>query len=68
LGERRLLLTTMLDGVYVDTIEKKGVVSFQPKTPFKALFDIALEPDGRREALLESNVAQKYFEVPISSS
>jgi site-specific DNA recombinase len=41
LGERRLLLTAMLDAVYVDTIDKKGVVSFQPKVAFKALFDIA---------------------------
>ncbi len=43
MGERRLLLTAMLDAVYVDTIEKKGVVGFQPKAAFRALFDIAVE-------------------------
>jgi hypothetical protein len=43
LGERRLLLTAMLDAVYVDTIDKKGVVSFQPKAAFKALFELALD-------------------------
>ncbi len=46
LGQRRLLLTAMLDAVYVDTIEKKGVISFQPKAAFKALFDIAAVPES----------------------
>jgi site-specific DNA recombinase len=46
LGERRLLLSAMLDAVYVDTIDKKGVISFQPKATFRVLFDIALGENG----------------------
>jgi site-specific DNA recombinase len=40
-GEQRLLLTAMLDAVYVDTIEKKGVISFQPKAAFIPLLEMA---------------------------
>lgn len=56
LGERRLLLTAMLDAVYVDTIDKKGVVSFQPKAAFKALFELALSPAAGQEPAQESSV------------
>ena len=48
LGERRLLLTAMLDAVYVDTIDKTGVISFQPKAAFKALFELSLGSSERQ--------------------
>lgn len=67
LGERRLLLTAMLDGIYVDTIDERGVAQIQPKAAFKALFDIALEPRERRQALPESTFVQEHFAVPSSS-
>ncbi len=41
LGERRLLLTAMLDAVYVDTIEKQGVVRIEPKAIFSPIFELA---------------------------
>jgi site-specific DNA recombinase len=50
LGERRGLLVNLFDAVYVDTIEKKGVVSVQPKPAFMALLDIAVEPSNGQES------------------
>jgi hypothetical protein len=38
----------MLDAVYVDTIDKKGVVEIQPKPAFKALFALATDRDRLR--------------------
>ena len=37
-----MLLIAMLDAVYVGTIDKQGVVSFQLKAAFRAHFDINL--------------------------
>ncbi|MDA0264905.1 MAG: zinc ribbon domain-containing protein [Chloroflexi bacterium] len=41
LAERRKLLSTMLDGVYVDTVDEKAVVAIRPKPAFRPLFEIA---------------------------
>ena len=41
--ERRLLLA-MLDAVYVDTKERRAIVSFKPKAAFQALFEVANAP------------------------
>jgi site-specific DNA recombinase len=46
LGERQQLLTTMLDGVYVDAKEEKRIVALKPKPAFKALFQIATTKEG----------------------
>ncbi len=46
LGERRQLLLTMLDGVYVDTKEERRIVALKPKPAFKALFQIATTKEG----------------------
>jgi hypothetical protein len=59
LGGRRLLLTAMLDADYIDTIEKKGVVSFQPKATFMALFTLAND----REGLEKSGGRSRYPDV-----
>jgi len=58
LGERRLLLTAMLGAVYVDTIEKTGVVSYRPKPAFKALFELALNPAAGKDRAQGSPVLQ----------
>ena len=42
LGERWRLLTSLFDGVYVDTVENKGVVRVEPKPAFRALFYISV--------------------------
>ena len=41
LSERRQLLLTMLDAVYVDAKEERQIVALKPKPAFKALFHIA---------------------------
>ena len=41
LGERQRILLTMRDCVYVDTVDKKSIVSIQPKPAFQPLFEIA---------------------------
>jgi len=41
LTERRNLLISMLDAVYVDTIEEKSIVAIRPKPAFMPLFEIA---------------------------
>ena len=46
LGERRKFLVTMLDAVYVDTVEEKSVVALKPKPAFRALFQIATTREG----------------------
>jgi site-specific DNA recombinase len=46
LGERRQLLLTMLNGVYVDSKEERRIVALKPKPAFKALFQIATTKEG----------------------
>ena len=46
LSERRKLLQTMLDAVYVDTVEEKAIVSIRPKPAFRPLFEIATTRAG----------------------
>ena len=52
LSERRQILLTMLDGVYVDSKEEKAVVAIQPKPAFKALFKIATTRKGSGVVLI----------------
>jgi len=51
--ERRDLLTTMLDGVYVDLKETRTVVALKPKAPFKAVFRVATAREGSGVTLLQ---------------
>ena len=41
LGERRRILLTMLDAVYVDTVEERRIVAIRPRPAFRPLFEIA---------------------------
>jgi len=50
-GERRRILTTMLDAVYVEIIEEMSVVAIRPKPAFRALFDMATTREGSRVVL-----------------
>ncbi len=45
LSERRKLLLTMLDAVYVDTVEEKSIGAFRPKPEFMPLFQVATTKD-----------------------
>ena len=40
--ERRKILTTMLDAVYVDNVDEERVVAIRPKSAFRPLFEIAV--------------------------
>ena len=44
--ERREILLTMLDAVYVDAVEEKRVVGLRPKPAFWPLFEIATTREG----------------------
>jgi hypothetical protein len=39
--ERRKLLLTMLDAVYVDAKKTKSIIAIKPKPPFKPVFQVA---------------------------
>jgi site-specific DNA recombinase len=43
--ERRKLLLTMLDAVYVDAKKTKSIVAIKPKPPFKPVFQVAASHD-----------------------
>ena len=45
-GERKRILMTMLDAVYVDTVEEKRIVAIRPKPAFRPLFEIATTREG----------------------
>ncbi len=46
LGERRRILMTMLDAVYVDTIEERRIVAIRPRPAFRPLLEIATTREG----------------------
>lgn len=43
---RRKLLLTMLDAVYVDTVEEKAIVAIRPKPAFRLVFLVATVREG----------------------
>ena len=52
MGERRQILLTMLDAVYVDARNEKAIIAIRPKPAFKALFEIATTRKGSGVALI----------------
>ena len=44
--ERRKLLLSMLDAVYVDARQTKSIVAIKPKPPFKPVFQVAASREG----------------------
>ena len=46
LRERRGILMTMLDAVYVDTVEEKRIVALRPRPAFRPLLEIATMREG----------------------
>ena len=51
-AERRKLLLTILDAVYVDTVEEKAIVAIRPKPAFQPLFEIATTREGSDVVLI----------------
>ena len=52
LGERRRIFMTMLEVVYVDTVEEKSIVAVRPKPAFLPLFQIAMTRKGSEVVLV----------------
>jgi len=50
--ERRKLLLTMLDAVYVDAKKTKSVIAIKPKPPFKPVFQVAASRNGSKIRIL----------------
>ena len=46
LSERRRVLMTMLDAVYVDTVEERRIVAIRARPAFRPLLDIATTTEG----------------------
>jgi hypothetical protein len=58
LTERRCILMTMLDAVYVDTVEEKRIVAIRPKPAFRPLLEIATMREGSGIVMIkESDLA-----------
>jgi DNA invertase Pin-like site-specific DNA recombinase len=51
--ERRDLLLTMLDAVYVDAKVDKRVVAIKPKAPFRPIFEVATTKEGSGVVLVK---------------
>ena len=54
LSERRTLLTTMLDAVYIDLIDDQAIVAIKPKPAFRPLFDIVNTREGSGVTFIEN--------------
>jgi site-specific DNA recombinase len=50
--EKRKLLLTMLDAVYVDAKKNKSIVAIRPKPPFKPVFQVAASKKGSNIRIL----------------
>lgn len=53
--ERRKLLLTMLDAVYVDARKTKAIIAIKPKPPFKPVFQVAASREGADIRIFESS-------------
>jgi hypothetical protein len=50
------LVLTILDPVYVDTVEDKSIVALRPKSAFRPIFDIATTREDSGIALIHESV------------
>jgi site-specific DNA recombinase len=69
--EKRRLLLTMLDAVYVDAKKTKPIVAVKPKPPFKPVFQVAASREGSdiriiNEPFNGSSLFQVGFDSPPS--
>ena len=63
MNERRKLMLTMLDAVYVDAKEEKCIVAIKPKPPFNPIFQVATTKEGSGVILLKEPPAA-FSEAP----
>ncbi len=55
LSERRRILMTMLDAVYVECKEERRIVAIKPKPAFRPLFEIATTKEESEVVLIKNN-------------
>ena len=60
LGERRKLLTAMLEAVYIDTVEERAIVALKPKPAFRVLSQIATTRAGTGVILYKGNPPDQF--------
>ena len=64
-GERRKLLLTMLDAVYVDGKDENRIVAIKPKAPFRPVFQVATTREGSGVVLVhEPNARPQIADQP----
>ena len=64
LGERRRILLTMFDAVYVDHVEEKRIVAIRPRPAFRPLFEIATTREGSGIVLVSEKDLEKANQPP----
>ena len=64
LQERRKLLLTMLDGVYIDAKDEKRVVAIKPKPAFRPVFQVATTTAGSDVVLIREEDPDKPNQPP----
>ena len=62
--ERRKLLLTMLDGVYIDARDEKRVVAIKPKPAFRPVFQVATTKAGSDVVLIHEEDPDKPNQPP----
>ena len=62
--ERRKLLLTMIDAVYVDAKEDKCIVAVKPKPAFRPIFEVATTKEGSGVILIKELPNQADPEAP----
>mgnify|MGYP007027296887 CR=1 FL=1 len=55
LAERRRILTSMLEAVYVDAAEEKRIVAIKPKPAFRPVFQVATTREGSGVVLIQQD-------------
>ncbi len=55
LSERHRLLLTMLEAVYVHTVEEKAIVAIRPRPAFLPIFEVATTREGSGVVLISEN-------------
>ncbi len=65
LEERRKLLLTMLDAVYVDAKDEKRIVAIKPKPPFWPVFRVTITKEGLRPRVVQEYCNPGDFRVRV---
>ena len=55
MGERRMILSTMLEAVYIETVEERTIVALKSKPAFQGLFQVATTREGSGVVLFTEN-------------